>query len=230
MSSLSNITSLAFLNRIGLSSKKIVHRMVFVRHGETIANINIMNNCFDPTKKHLNTPLSELGHIQSKEVADFLDMIGFVPDEILISRLDRAIDTAKPYIDNHNIPVIYSQALAEYNYSQDQEINVNDGSWLYKKETKTEFIERVTNEFANLKTQGSTEKPKQTLIYTHSQVISGVLTNGIFGTLFETSAFFHLSNCSITCIDIDEDRRIHIHTVNYTKHLTNPTGHHSSFI
>ena len=71
-SSLANISSSAFINRIGMGSKKIIHRMVFVRHGETIANQHMMNQSFDPEKKFLNTPLSTLGVCQAHDVSNYL--------------------------------------------------------------------------------------------------------------------------------------------------------------
>ncbi len=230
MLELSNITSPAFINRIGMGSKKIIHRIVLVRHGETISNLNIMNNTFEPNKKHLNTPLSNLGHQQAKNVFDYLTQIGFIPDRIIISRLERAHDTAKPFIENFNTLVSYNTKITEYNYSHDEEINDNHGRWTYKKETYEEFIKRINEEFTQIKNYGSVEMPKQTIIFTHSHVISTILTNSIFNIFSESNIFFHLSNCSITCLDIDENNKIHIHAVNYTKHLNNPTGQHSPFV
>lgn len=230
MSTLANITSSEFINRIGMGSKRIIHRIVFVRHGETIANLNMMNGSFDPTKKFLNTPLSAIGHNQAENIADYLIHIGFNPDRIIVSRLKRAMDTAKPFINKTKFPVIYDETITEYNHSHDDLINDNYGTWNYKKESHDEFVERISNAISSIKDYGSTDFPKQTLVYTHSQVISCLLTNCIFGIKTQTNTFFHLANGSITCMDIDEDKKIHIHAVNYTKHLEHPTGHHSPFI
>lgn len=230
MTALANITSPAFINRIGMGSKRIVHRIVLLRHGETLANLNMMNNTFDPSKKHLNTPLSPLGHQQAQNIADYLLHIGFNPDTIIVSRLARAMDTAKPFISKNRIPVLYDETIVEYNHCRNEEISDIYGTWEYKKETKEEFIERVSKTLSNLQSDGSIESPKQTLLFTHSQFISCLLSNSIFGIKTESNVFFHLANGSITCIDIDEERKIHIHAVNYTKHLEEPTGHHSPFI
>ena len=228
-SSLANISSPAFINRIGMGSKKIIHRMVFVRHGETIANQHMMKQSFDPEKKFLNTPLSTLGVHQAHDVSNYLIDIGFIPDKIIVSRLTRAVNTAKPFIEKSCIPVLYSEKLVEYNHSNDEIITDDKGNWNYKKETREEFIARVSNSFEEISKECDTI-PKQTLIFTHSQVISSILTNSVFKITDITNVFFHLANGSITCIDIDEDYKYHIQCVNYTKHLVEPTGQHSPFV
>jgi broad specificity phosphatase PhoE len=97
-------------------------------------------------------------------------------------------------------------------------------------------------EFEKLTKQGSIEDRKQTLVFTHSQVISTILSYGLTNLNLNIinlmgpdedeylRTFFHLSNCSITCIDIDEDRECNVQTVNYTKHLNACTGQHSPFV
>jgi len=227
MSALANINSSAFANRIGLKSKRIMHRIVLVRHGESEANVSMMNNTYKPSKQNLNTPLSSLGHIQARNVADYLTLIGFVPDKIIVSRLARAMDTAKPFVSVNDIPVVYDTTATEYNYDYDDCITDEYGNWDYKMETKEEFINRVTEFLEHLK-NGDT--PRQTLIYTHSQVISYILSNAIYGIKTETNACFHLANGSITCLDIDEDGKFHIQAVNYTRHMDVPTGQHSPFV
>jgi broad specificity phosphatase PhoE len=233
MSSLSNITSPAFINRVGLRKKQLIHRMVFVRHGETLSNIAIMNNNLESLhKQSLDTPLSVIGVNQGQNVSDYLTQIGFIPDRIICSKLQRAKNTGKPFIESHmNISVEYDESIVEYNYKSDTIINPDTiDEWFYKKETNEEFIERVNNAFTKLSKYGSKEEPKQSLIYTHSQVISMILTNSLTGKLTETNIMFHISNGSITCIDLDEDGKYHIQCVNYTRHLDEPTGHHSDFI
>lgn len=230
MSNLSNITSPDFINRIGLGSKKIIHRMLFIRHGETQENFNLMNNTFNHKKKDLNTPLSQLGHKQAIDIADYLQNINFIPNRIIVSRLSRAINTFKPFGDKINIPASYDEQIAEYNYSHDQKMCDQNGEWFYMKETMEEFIERITQSFNKIKSFGNSSDQKQTIIFTHSQVISCILSCCIFENKIKPNVFFHLANGSITCIDIDEDGKYHIQAVNYTKHLENPTGQHSPFV
>lgn len=230
MTELVNISSPAFINRIGMGSKKIIHRMLFIRHGETLANNNMMNNVFDPNKKFLNTPLSTVGHKQATNIADYLTEICFKPDRIIVSRLSRATDTSKPFVDRNIVPVFYDEKIAEYNHTCDENLYDNIGSWLYKKETSTEFVERINQSFCAIKSFGEINNPKQTIVFTHSQVISCILSCSIFGNKTETNSFFHLANGSITCIDLDEDGKFHIQCVNYTRHLDNPTGQHSPFV
>ena len=233
MSSLANITSPEFIDRVGLRKKRIIHRMVFVRHGETLSNIAIMNNDYNALKaQSLDTPLSEIGHKQGENVSNYLNKIGFKPDLIMVSKLQRAINTGNPFVETKkHIPVEYHEDIVEFNYKRGEIIIDKFGNeWFYKKENNEEFIERVNKVFNKLSKIGTKEDPKQTLIYTHSQVISMILTNSLIGKLTTTNVMFHISNGSINCIDLDEDGKYHIQAVNYTRHLETPTGHHSEFI
>jgi len=164
----------------------------------------------------------------------------FKLDEIIYSPLSRAYDTALPFFEINTTKTLSSN-WAEYNYKKDQHIVDKEGNvWVYKKENASEFKNRILNEFKILIEQGNIEKRKQTLVFTHSQVISTILSCGLIDINSNIikldhddeylKTFFHLSNCSITCIDIDEDRQCHVQAVNYTKHLNTCTGEHSPFI
>ncbi len=188
----------------------------------------------------LDTCLTDLGYAQSIEIAKFFENMKFTPNKIIVSKLNRTYNTALPSINYfeknyNNIEFEFSEGWIEYNHKKDEIIkgirNLDD--WIYRTESEQQFITRVSEEFDRIKNLGSIQNPLQILIFTHSQVISTVLKNCI-GKLLSTSTnidvFFHLSNGSITCLDITEDNSIHIHTVNYTGHLTIPSGHHMPFI
>jgi broad specificity phosphatase PhoE len=68
------------------------------------------------------------------------------------------------------------------------------------------------------KTIGTVENRKQTLVFSHSQLISELLSS---------DKSFHLANGSISIIDIDESNRLQVQVANYTKHLQRPTGMHT---
>ena len=67
-----------------------------------------------------------------------------------------------------------------------------------------------------LKTIGSIDNRIQTLVFTHSQVISRLLSS---------DKSFHIANGGISILYIDENN--HVHVANYTKHLQTPTGMHT---
>jgi broad specificity phosphatase PhoE len=98
----------------------------------------------------------------------------------------------------------------------------DDHRWLRQPETNTEFCKRVKGVMEVWKKEGTIEDRKQTIVFTHSQFISQLLT----ATPFQ-SMFFHLANGSISIIDIDEENNLHVQVANYTKHLRTPTGIHT---
>lgn len=247
--------------RKGMNMKRIYHRIIFVRHGETESNNKLMNNKSINHKKTLNTVLTKIGLQQADDVYQYLNYnLKFEPDEVIYSPLSRAYNTALPFFETNTR--ISSIGWTEYNPKstefitydeQEDDDNKNDkqedgdnnsddnSQWRYNKETSNEFKNRILKEFKVLTEQGDIENKKQTLVFTHSQVISTILSYGLTDLnsniiKFESNqdeylkTFFHLSNCSITCIDIDEDKQCHVQTVNYTKHLNNCTGQHSPFV
>jgi broad specificity phosphatase PhoE len=233
---LANISNSEFNCRAGMGGKKIKHRIIFVRHGETLSNISIMNNDTNTLQvKQLNTPLSPNGYQQAEDIATLFKNIFFFPNKIIMSGLDRVMDTASPTVqlfESDGIPIIIDNNIVEFNDKFDEKVtNKCDHTFLYAKETKLDFIKRVNNFFnTELLSNGTIDKPYQTIVFTHSQVISCILTNSLLSIQNEVDIFFHISNGSITCIDIDENNKIHVHVVNYAKHLNNPTGHHMPFI
>lgn len=230
---LSNISSPEFNCRAGMGGKKIKHRVIFIRHGETLSNMSIMNNETNTLQvKKLNTPLSSTGLKQAEDIAILFKNINFKPNKIIMSGLDRVIDTAMPTIQLYDIPILVTNDIIEFNDKFSNEvINKIGNTFLYIKESKTEFIKRVNNFFnLELLSLGTVDNPFQTIVFTHSQVISCILTNSLTNIQNDIDIFFHISNGSVTCIDIDENNKKHIHVVNYVGHLDNPTGHHMPFI
>lgn len=221
--------------RAGMSYHTPVHRIVFVRHGETEANNKLMENT-NINHLTLDTPLTLIGYAQGREVASFLKSIDFKPDNIFCSNLTRAYNTAFPTITEFpDCTIELSQQWTEYNRKNEELIKgINQNAdWLYKKETNEQFVERVFDSFNMLKSMGSIDKPIQTIIFTHSQLIATILSKCLTNTNEPLNNYvgqFQLSNGSITCIDIDETQTPHIHTVNFTKHLSTPTGQHTPFV
>lgn len=231
--------------RADMGYKKIIHRMVFVRHGETEANKDLTDG-ININSHNLDTKLSDVGKLQALQVGKLFKSIEFKPNLVIVSKLSRAYDTALPTlnylndIDNFKFKLDINENWIEYNNKKNEMIedirNTHGENWIYPQETKSEFISRIQKIFEDLKKYGSINEPFQTLIFTHSQVISTILSHCLCSNsnsnsnLNQTELYYHLTNGSITCLDITEDNSIHIHTVNYTKHLLNPTGHHIPFV
>lgn len=209
--------------RYGMRNGIIVHRMIFIRHGESESNVKSMNG----NKEYdVNPPLTDIGLQQANEVKNFLINQNYNPHEIIISPLQRAYLTGKFFIDHlnhHNVSPDID--IMEFNYKKDEtfkyEHNNETIHYTTFKENKDNFKRRVMNFFNKMKNEGSVEYPKDTLIITHSQVIDAILSD---------TFTFHISNASITCIDIDNEGKIHVQAVNYTRHLTTPTGQHSPLV
>jgi broad specificity phosphatase PhoE len=223
--------------RKGMMNKRIVHRIIFVRHGESESNVKLMNNESIKNKSR-DTDLTSNGIQQAQDVRIYFKKLNYIPNEIIYSPLSRAYDTAFPTIlENEYVTITKKINLSEYNKKCEEIITAKDNGeqWTYKKDTVDSFEERVQNEFNLIKNKGSVEKRMQTVVFTHSQVIATILNKCINGNINDNSDNilknnFHLSNGSITCIDIDEDGYCNVQAVNYTKHLSIKTGHHSPFI
>lgn len=226
--------------RKGMGGKRIVHRIVFVRHGETSANVALMSHMDEDMTSHsLNTTLTEEGVHQGEDVASYLmEGLHYMPDEIIYSRLDRAYRTALPALtlarSRSSPPLETKDALwAENNYKQTETIIDHEHvEWVYEQETHDVFVDRIFSAFDTLRRQGTTSSPKQTVVFTHSQVINTVLSRCLSSEVLPQPEphYFHLSNGSLTCIDIDECGHCHVQAVNFTRHLTTPSGHHSPFV
>mmetsp|Transcript_30818 Transcript_30818/g.57468 ORF Transcript_30818/g.57468 Transcript_30818/m.57468 type:complete len:242 (+) Transcript_30818:3-728(+) len=226
--------------RQGMGGKRIIHRIILVRHGETSANNSLMSG-ENITSHSLDTPLTERGQQQGHDVARYLfNELHYSPDEIIYSALDRAHKTAAPSLAaasaaRHNQMPTLSKCpqWAENNYKTTETLIDHDNvEWVYRQESHDQFVRRVFNSFESLRQEGSPDSPKQTLVFTHSQVINTILTSCLSSEISShpSAFFFHLSNGSLTCIDVDECGQCHVHAVNFTKHLTCPTGQHSPFV
>ena len=79
--------------------------VIVVRHGESISNLN------KTFTGQWNVPLTELGHIQAQNTAEFLK--DYSIDVIYASDLTRAVQTAQPTADQRNLAIIPDARLRE---------------------------------------------------------------------------------------------------------------------
>lgn len=214
--------------------ENIKHRVILVRHGESTTNQLYMNNI--PHQKDINPHLTEIGKEQSQEVANFIyDTLDLNPNQIIVSPLNRTFETFYPFYEKYTetsrpLPkIIFDIDWSERNYHHNLDVKFNSyrqfgiHEYFYPKESSEEFNQRVVENYNSLCHQGTVENPIKTLIFTHSLVISKLMN-------IDRDHIFHNANCSITCIDIDEDNIFHLHSFGYTNHLSKITGNHTPLV
>ena len=232
--------------------RRIKHRLIIIRHGESESNIELTTTG-KTSEFAIDHALTDVGKEQAQDVANFLESKGLkYIDRIEISPLDRAVQTAMPSllrisnddIINKDIILNYelrekytkssywckfpnfnekTQFIKEINFDDEHRClqNIEDRLWLRCPEFDYDyysFEKRAKNLMNVWKTIGTVENRKQTLVFSHSQLISELLSS---------DKSFHLANGSISIIDIDEKNYLHVQVANYTKHLQNPTGMHT---
>ena len=88
----------------------IVHRVLFIRHGETQANIS---SYFSGQS---NSPLTELGLEQARHAADAI--VAFGPDRIFASPLDRAQIIARTASEQLGIESVTLELIGEMDFGE----------------------------------------------------------------------------------------------------------------
>lgn len=231
-------------NRKGLGGQRIKHRFVLIRHGQSEHNVNLENGSQD---FQVDSPLTCAGHEQANAVASYFSKIKFLPDNICVSPMFRTRQTAAPTlklfqkeIEAGQIKVIVSPKYMEINTWQDWEVGTDGCLFTSYKETFTEFthrirelVDHITNWSKNI------DKPTQTVIFTHSMVISellNIIVNKDRANISDnkwSEVYWQVTNGSLTCVDYTENedgrKEWHIQAMNYTKHLPLLTGMKSPF-
>jgi len=233
-------------NMKGLGGQQIKHRFVIVRHGESEHNVNLENGSQD---HQVDSPLTCVGHEQAKALAHYFERIGFIPDNICVSPMLRTRQTAAPVlklykekIDLGEIGVVVSPKYMEINTWQECKVGgAGSADFTSYKETFTGFTKRVRELMEHMSDWSKNlEKPTQTLIFSHSMVISELLNHIVNKERQDISdnkwskIYWQVANGSLTCIDytVDTDGRNewHIQAMNYTKHLPILSGVKSPFV
>ena len=111
------------------------HRVYFTRHGETVWNVE--NKICGMT----DSPLTEKGRAQARELGEKLRDSGLQIDEILYSPLSRAADTAKAIADATGWPARCEPRLREQCFGR-YEGTPRDGEEF--RISKTHFADRYT--------------------------------------------------------------------------------------
>jgi broad specificity phosphatase PhoE len=227
---------------------RIKHRLILVRHGESTSNVELTTTGIT-TEYAIDHALTDIGKQQANDIANFLESKGIeYINRIEISPLDRTFQTSLPTLTklpintltdvsiNFKIREIYSKPSYECNipfinnynlplhirYTYQDTIITNTAFTKWIREPDIHFQDRVNDVLQYWKHIGSTDNRCQTVVFTHSQFISYLLSG------CRTDMSFHVANGSISIIDIDEHNNLHVHASNYTRHLQNPTGLHTS--
>jgi broad specificity phosphatase PhoE len=90
----------------------------FVRHGESVANAGGV------TMPHDTIPLSDLGHLQARELAALLDV---EPSTVLVSSMTRTHQTAAPFCERFSISPQACSSLDEFSVIDPALIDGLDG-------------------------------------------------------------------------------------------------------
>ena len=114
---------------------KAVHKVYFTRHGETVWNVE--NKICGMT----DSPLTEKGRAQARELGEKLRTSGLRIDEILYSPLSRAADTARAIAEATGIPARCEPRLREQCFGR-YEGTPRDGEEF--RISKTHFADRYS--------------------------------------------------------------------------------------
>lgn len=227
---------------------QVAHRVELVRHGESNANKMLTEdgdifNVQDPT-------LTKCGHQQADNVGRLYERLTLNSGtaaaathpgvRIETSNLQRAIATSLPTQSVFESATVVMDTNLRERWTKktclvqscDSDGQSRPTQWLYPNESGKEFQTRVHTVIRGWKARGTAAKRAHTIVFTHSQLISAVLTHLIPVADHETDSpqFFHIPNGSITVLDFDTEGKMHVHCVGHTEHLQHPTGQHTAHV
>lgn len=220
--------------RHGMGGNRIKHRVVLVRHGESKQNREFVTSGVGESGPE-GPELTDIGSYQAAEVGSYLTEAGFVFDTIEVSPIPRAIETASHIVRKDNPSTRLKFDLRERRFGESLAMSAPDspwmsedpelytGAWVRPQESMDGFRARVDQLLDRWRRTGTPQDRRQTLAITHSLLISQILGD------IDNGPHFQISNGSITVIDFVANGDMHVHVVNKTDHLTNPTGHHTPF-
>lgn len=238
-------------NRPGMHTD-IIHRLILIRHGETTAN-EVLMACNKAVPPHRQEPvLTVVGKSQGvliyKHIAEILSKGGHITS-VEISPLLRAFQTAElslPILREHKVPIridmnlceVYNASETHHPYIQETPLSISHmdsvsgypipPTWERRPETFDNIQNRVDLLIGRWKRQGTVDRRELTVVFTHSLLISALLKRMVGSVTSDHQ--FHLSNGSISVVDIMADQTFCIHTVNHTNHLDGiVTGHHTPY-
>lgn len=173
-----------------------MHRIYFVRHGETVWNVE--NKICGMT----DSPLTENGRAQARQTGALVHASGLHIDEILYSPLSRAADTAKAIAAATGIPAREEPRLREQCFGK-YEGTPRDGAEF--KVSKTHFADRydggesmlqLAQRLYNLLDELKADEDKTYLLVAHNG-IARVVQSYFYDMTNEEYAAFGIQNCEL---------------------------------
>ena len=199
-------------------------RVIFVRHGETVFNIE------SRYQGHLDAELSELGRLQSQRVAERLKTEPIAA--VYSSDLSRAGDTAQDIADFHSLKVQIDESLRECAFGEWEGLSVKEIAQKYPdlyqnylKDSVTyrapegERLESVQARVTQMVRRIEKRHPNDTVvIVTHGGPIRAFFCHAL-GAPLQTFRKINLANCSITTFSRDRDGNWFLEVLNDSRHL-----------
>jgi len=175
--------------------------LFFVRHGETVWNVE--NKICGAT----DSPLTEKGKNQAKELSELIIKEGVKFDEILYSPLSRARDTALIISSATGISARVEERLIEQNFGKWEGTARNGAEFKADKqnfatdyeggESMLKLCQRIYNVLDDIKKESD---EKTYLIVAHNGIVRAV--NSYFNSMTnEEYAAFGIKNCEIVRYD-----------------------------
>ena len=203
-----------------MKKKPVTTRIILVRHGLTVMNIQGRIN------GHLHDRLAPKGRIQAEKVGKRLCKENI--DKIYVSDLKRALETAKEISKHHKkISIIKDKRLRERAFG------------MYDGELRSKFIDKlksVNKKYLDFKPKGGesiielkkraqiiideiirSNSGKTILIITHGTFIVSTLLNLTKDANKNYLRYVH-HNTGVSIVDIT-GKKVKLHTLNCTKHL-----------
>ncbi|MEQ2471728.1 histidine phosphatase family protein [Laedolimicola intestinihominis] len=180
-----------------------MHTLYFVRHGQTIWNVE--NKICGAT----DIALTDLGHQQAIETGKKILEEGIQADEILYSPLVRAAETARHISEVTGIPARMEPRLIEQDFGK-WESTPRDGADFRK--AKEQFLSRfeggesmlqVAQRIYNLLDELKAEKEKTYILVAHNG-IARVVQSYFYEMTNEEYAFFGVRNCAVVRYEFPE--------------------------
>ena len=180
--------------------KNVVGHMYFVRHGQTVWNVE--NKICGAT----DSPLTEKGINQAKELGEKIQSEGIHFDEILYSPLSRARDTAMVISNITGIPARIEPRLVEQDFGKWESTARNGDAF---GEAKKQFLNRneggesmlfLCQRIYNLIDDLKKEPDKVYLLVAHNG-ISRAIQSYFYEMTNEEYAAFGIKNCEIVRYD-----------------------------
>ena len=174
-------------------------RLFFVRHGESQANIDRVY------AGHVDTPLTEKGQMQARQIRPVLEQIQF--DRVYSSDLQRAWDTQKNAMpDAQCVP---TQLLREFNVG-----DLAGQSFVWHKDKIAmdrdyspyggETVEAVCDRLGQFLAELEKDPCENVAAFTHHGIVVCMLRR-IFGDSFDSS-LLHSFNCSIHVFEFTDGK------------------------